>query len=175
MGCLAIAFLSAGSNMGDRRSNLEAALQSLGDAGVGIRRVSSYYETEPVGFRGQPWFLNVAMEVETGATPEELLEICLEIESAQGRIRSFRNAPRPLDLDILLFGDLVIESPRLVIPHPRLAERRFVLEPLSQIAPDVLHPLLKKSIRSLLDACQDSSIVRICSPGDSTSCTPTSP
>jgi 2-amino-4-hydroxy-6-hydroxymethyldihydropteridine diphosphokinase len=161
-----IAFLSAGSNMGDRKANLRRAFASLQEAGARTKRISSFYETEPVGFQEQPWFLNVAIEVETRFTPAELLETCQAIESAQGRIRSFQNAPRPLDLDILLFGNLVIDDPRLVIPHPRLAERRFVLEPLAQIAPDVLHPILKKSIRSLLEACEDSSTVRICSPGD---------
>ncbi|HYK91499.1 MAG TPA: 2-amino-4-hydroxy-6-hydroxymethyldihydropteridine diphosphokinase [Acidobacteriota bacterium] len=161
----ATAFLSAGSNMGNRRENLERALTSLRRAGVKARRVSPFYETEPVGFEEQPWFLNLAVEVETSLDPFELLDACLAIESAQGRIRTFRNAPRTLDLDILLYGDLVISSPKLVIPHPRLEERRFVLAPLAQVAPDVMHPVLRKPIRSLLENCRDSSTVRVFSPG----------
>ncbi len=151
--------------MGDRRANLERAFASLREAGARPKRVSSYFETEPVGFREQPWFLNVALEVETSLTPARLLDICLAIETAEGRVRTFLNAPRTLDLDILLYGDLVINGARLVIPHPRMAERRFVLEPLAQIAPELLHPVLQKSIRSLLESCPDSSVVRICSPG----------
>jgi 2-amino-4-hydroxy-6-hydroxymethyldihydropteridine diphosphokinase len=163
---LKIAHLSAGSNQGDRKANLERALASLLEAGVWPKQVSSCFETEPVGFLEQPWFLNIAIEVETRFTPSELLEACLAIESAQGRIRSFQDAPRILDLDILLYGDLVLNDRRLVIPHPRMAERRFVLEPLAQIAPNALHPVLKKSIHSLLESCPDSSMVRLYSPGD---------
>ncbi len=163
---LAIAFLSAGSNLGDRKANLERAFAALQKAGAKPKRISSLFETEPVGFREQPWFLNAALEVETDLSPLGLLDVCLAIEVAEGRVRSFRNAPRTLDLDILLYGDRVMEDSRLVIPHPRLAERRFVLEPLAQLAPDLLHPVLKKSIRSLLESCPDSSTVRIYSPGD---------
>ncbi len=129
-------------------------------------RVSSLFETEPVGFREQPWFLNAVIEVETRLAPAALLGTCQAIESASGRIRTFRNAPRTLDLDILLYGNLMMSDPGLEIPHPRMAERRFVLEPLAQIAPALVHPVLKKTIRSLLEACPDSSAVRICSPGD---------
>ncbi len=140
-----------------------------------MRRISSFYETEPVGFQEQPWFLNVAIEVETLLTPEQLLATCQAIESSLGRIRTFRNAPRPLDLDILFYGNLTMDGPGLVIPHPRLAERRFVLEPLAQIAPELLHPVLMKPIRSLLDVCPDRSTVRLCPPGDLPRCTPTLP
>jgi 2-amino-4-hydroxy-6-hydroxymethyldihydropteridine diphosphokinase len=159
------AFLSAGSNLGDRRSILQSALAALRKAGAEPRQISSCFETEPVGFRGQPWFLNLALEVQTRSTPLELLEICQAIESAQGRTRPFPNGPRTLDLDILLYGDLIMDDPRLQIPHPRMSERRFVLVPLAQIAPDLLHPVLKKSIRSLLESCPDSSTVKICSEG----------
>ncbi len=175
MADLTTAFLSAGSNMGDRRANLMKAFGSLDQAGARTKHISPFYETEPVGFREQPWFLNVAIEVETRLTPEELLTACQAIESAHGRIRTFRNAPRTLDLDILLYGNLVIDGPGLVIPHPRLAERRFVLEPLAQIAPGFQHPVLMKSIRSLLDICPDHSTVRLCPPGDSLRCIPTLP
>ncbi len=157
---LSTAYLSAGSNLGDRKGNLERAFSSLHRAGIKLEKISSYFETEPVGFRDQPWFLNVAVEVRTHLAPPDLLEACQAIEAIQGRVRSFKDAPRVLDLDILLYEDLVVDEPRIVIPHPRLAERRFVLEPLAQIAPDVSHPVFKKSIRSLLESCTDSSAVR---------------
>ncbi len=161
-----IAYLSAGSNLGDRKANLKNAFCSLREAGATPARISSYYETEPVGFREQPWFLNAALQVETGLSPFQLLEACQAIERSHGRVRAFKNAPRTLDLDILLYDDLVIDDAQLVIPHPRLAERRFVLEPLAEIAPHVLHPLLMKSIRSLLESCPDPSAVRMHSSGD---------
>ena len=156
-------FILAGSNLGDRKTNLEFALESLARGGTVINS-SSCFETEPVGYSDQPWFLNQVIELETPLTPSELLKLCLEIETQCGRIRTFPNAPRTLDLDILLFGDAVIKQPGLIIPHPRMQERRFALEPLAQIAPDTIHPVLKKSIRSLLADCRDQAIVRIADP-----------
>lgn len=150
----------AGSNLGNRKANLEFALSSLAKDAI-VLKSSSYFETEPVGFLDQPWFLNIAVELETRLEPLELLSFCQEIERSRGRVRTFPNAPRILDLDILLFGDNIINQKDLIIPHPRLPERRFVLEPLAQIAPDVLHPVLRKSIRSLLEACPDQSEVHI--------------
>jgi 2-amino-4-hydroxy-6-hydroxymethyldihydropteridine diphosphokinase len=152
-------YISGGSNQGDRRANLEYALEALKTAGI-VSKASSFFETEPVGFLDQPWFLNLAIELETRLAPMELLELCQEIESSRERVRLFANAPRTLDLDILLYGDLVMKDKRLTIPHPRLAERRFVLKPLAQIAPEVFHPALKKTIRSLLEICSDMSQVR---------------
>ena len=154
------AYLSAGTNMGDRTANLEFALDSL-EKRVTVSNTSSYYETEPVGYLDQPWFLNQAIELKADISPAELLTLCREIEVSRGRIRTFPNAPRILDLDILLYGDIVINHEHLVIPHPRLAERRFVLEPLVQMAPDIIHPILKKSMRSLLRDCRDPSEVRM--------------
>ncbi len=154
------AFISAGTNLGDRKANLEFARSSLAKE-ANVRRSSSYFETEPVGFLDQPWFLNIAVELETRLAPSELLSYCQEIERSRGRIRTFPNAPRILDLDILLYGDEIINQEGLIIPHPRLPERRFALEPLAEIAPDVVHPVLKKSIRFLLEACPDRSEVRI--------------
>jgi 2-amino-4-hydroxy-6-hydroxymethyldihydropteridine diphosphokinase len=154
-----IAYLSCGSNLGDRKANLRRAIADLRSAGIPVRRISSVYETEPVGFRSQPWFLNLAVETETLLLPQELLACCLRIEAAHGRIRSFPGAPRPLDLDILLFGGLIIDEPGLQIPHPRMTERRFVLQPLAQIAPEVLHPVRKQQILTLLAGCPDSSRV----------------
>ena len=151
-------YISAGSNLGHRKANLEFSLSSLAKEGS-ITRISSYFETEPVGYLNQPWFLNIAIELQTSLTPAALLHLCNGIEESCGRIRAFPNGPRTLDLDILLFDDFVMNEKALVIPHPRLPERRFVLAPLAQIAPDLIHPLLKKSIRLLLDECTDPSRV----------------
>ena len=153
-------YLSAGTNIGDRKVNLKFALDSLAGKG-NVSNTSSRYETEPVGFLDQPWFLNQVIEFETRLDPFELLSFCRGIEASRGRIRTFPNAPRILDLDILLYADIVINQKHLVIPHPRLPERKFVLEPLAEIAPDIIHPVLKKSIRSLLRDCRDSSVVRL--------------
>jgi len=167
-------YLSAGSNLGDRLANLRQGISHLQKAGMTITRISSYFETEPIGFLDQPWFLNMALELETSFTPHQLMACCTRIEKQQGRVRNFPNGPRTLDLDILLYEDLVIADPLLVIPHPGMAERRFVLQPLAQIAPDQVHPTLKMTIRSLLDKCPDLSTVRCYSPGDPYRCIPIS-
>jgi len=153
------AFILSGTNLGDREANLDFARSSLTRGGT-VMNISSCYETEPVGYLDQPWFLNQALELETPLSPSGLLLLCQEIESSCGRVRTFPNAPRTLDMDILLYGDTVVNEKDLVIPHPRMAERRFVLAPLAEIAPEFVHPVLKKSIRSLLEACQDSSKAR---------------
>jgi len=124
-----------------------------------VRRISSVYETEPVGYLDQPWFLNLAMEVESRVSPRALLSCCLGIEARQGRVRSFAGAPRPLDLDLLLIGNLILDEPDLRIPHPRMAERRFVLVPLAEIAPEAWHPGRRQTIASLLTSCPDASKV----------------
>ena len=161
-----LVYISAGSNLGDRRAHLEQGLRALGDSGVVPTRISSVFETEPVDAGSQPWFLNIALEAKTQLSPGTLLERCLAIELEEGRSRPYPNAPRTLDLDILLYGDRIIHTPRLTIPHPRMVTRRFVLEPLAEIAPDLCHPVLKKTIRALLAACPDSSAVRLYSPGE---------
>ena len=153
-------YISAGSNLGNRKANLEYALQSLTKRGVVPTEMSSYFETEPVGFFEQPWFLNIAIKLETRLAPYELLDLCQEVENSYGRVRNLTKGPRTLDLDILLYDDIVVNQLRLVIPHPRMSERKFVLVPLAQIAPEVLHPVLKKTIRSLLEACSDPSVIR---------------
>src|SRR5438876_4106603 len=155
------AFLSLGSNLGDRGQNLRQALSGLARGHIEPRRISSCYETEPVGYRDQPWFLNIAVEASTLLSPHELLDRCRHIESKIGRRRSFPGAPRTLDIDILLYGDQVIAAETLVIPHPRMQDRRFVLMPLSEIAPQVLHPLLKQTVQALFETCRDSSAVRL--------------
>jgi 2-amino-4-hydroxy-6-hydroxymethyldihydropteridine diphosphokinase len=150
------AYLSAGSNLGNRWANIEYAVECLKQGSV-VVQVSSFFETEPVGFLDQPWFLNIAIELDTPLLPFELLRLCQSIEVACGRVRTFANAPRILDLDILLYADTVMNEADLIIPHPRLPDRKFVLAPLAQIAPDVLHPILKKSVRSLLADCPDTA------------------
>jgi 2-amino-4-hydroxy-6-hydroxymethyldihydropteridine diphosphokinase len=144
-------YLSLGSNLGDRAGNLNSAIERLRTLGD-VVAVSSFYETEPVEFSAQPWFLNCAVEMNTEKTPQQLLAGILEIEQQLGRQRGQKNGPRTIDLDILLFGDCIVEDRGLSIPHPAMHERRFVLEPLAEIAPDARHPILKRTIRELRDA-----------------------
>jgi 2-amino-4-hydroxy-6-hydroxymethyldihydropteridine diphosphokinase len=143
-------YLSLGSNMGDREAHLRAAMEKLMEAGVQVRRVSPVYETEPVEYTAQPWFLNLVAEAETELFPMQLLARTAKIERALGRVRTVPKGPRTVDIDILLYGASVVESAKLQIPHPRMAERRFVLAPLADLAPDLVHPVLRKTIRQLL-------------------------
>jgi 2-amino-4-hydroxy-6-hydroxymethyldihydropteridine diphosphokinase len=145
-----IVYVSLGSNLGDRESNLRTAISHFSELGEVIK-TSSFYETEPVEFTEQPWFLNCAVELETSLTPEGLLHGLLAIEQTMGRKRLQAKGPRLIDLDILLFNELTLKSPGLTIPHPALHERRFVLEPLAEIASQAKHPVLTKSIRELLE------------------------
>jgi 2-amino-4-hydroxy-6-hydroxymethyldihydropteridine diphosphokinase len=117
--------------------------------------VSSLYETAPWGKTDQPDFLNQVLLLETKFNPDTLLQVLLSIEEKDGRIRTVKNAPRTIDIDILFFNNLVVEKPGLSIPHPRIADRRFVLEPLNEISPEFIHPVLKKSIHQLLQECKD--------------------
>jgi 2-amino-4-hydroxy-6-hydroxymethyldihydropteridine diphosphokinase len=151
---MARAFLALGSNLGDRQLFLDQAVLRLRAApGLSVRRVSPYYETAPVGGpAGSGAYLNAVAEADTILSPEQLLDTILEIERMCGRVRGEPNAPRTLDLDVLLYGDLVRTAPDPVVPHPRLAGRRFVLQPLADLAPDLVHPTLRQSVRQLLDA-----------------------
>jgi 2-amino-4-hydroxy-6-hydroxymethyldihydropteridine diphosphokinase len=146
-----IVYLSLGSNLGDRKANLRNAIGRLLELGD-VLEVSSYYETEPVEFTEQPWFLNCAVAVRTELIPREFLAGILAIEKSMGRERTQPKGPRLIDIDILLFGAQTINTPQLTVPHPAMAERRFVLEPLAEIAPEVLHPTRRKTIRALLNA-----------------------
>jgi 2-amino-4-hydroxy-6-hydroxymethyldihydropteridine diphosphokinase len=145
---LSKAYLSLGSNLGDRPANLRAAVESLRKLGA-VSAVSSLYETEPLGFTDQPWFLNCAVILQTQLSPEHLLTEILDIERGLGRVRAEPKGPRTIDIDILLFGDRQIDSENLSIPHPALQARRFVLEPLAEIAPHAVHPILRKTISQL--------------------------
>ena len=146
---LVAVYLSLGSNLGDREKNIAKALELLTPK-VLVDRTSFLYETEPVGYSEQPRFLNAVCRGETELTPWELLDLVKEIEEALGRVPSFPNAPRPIDIDIVFYADQVINSPRLTIPHPRLEERAFVLIPLAEIAPDLVHPVSRRKVRELV-------------------------
>jgi 2-amino-4-hydroxy-6-hydroxymethyldihydropteridine diphosphokinase len=153
------AYISLGSNLGLREQHLNDAQAQLAASGT-VFAASSLYETEPVEFTEQPWFVNCVVGLETGMSPRELLNALLAIEHTMGRQRTQLKGPRKIDLDILLFAGEVIHEPGLVIPHPALAQRRFVLEPLAEIAPDVVHPVLGKSMRQLKAELPDGQIVR---------------
>jgi len=154
-----VVYLSLGSNVGDRENHLREAIARLETSGR-IRSVSSFYETEPVDFTDQAWFLNCAVALETDETPEQLMATILRIEREMGRRRVQKKGPRIIDIDILLFGEAVVDTPELSVPHPAMHRRRFVLEPLAEIAPTARHPGLKKTIRELLDALEPGQEVR---------------
>lgn len=161
----ATAYIGLGANLGDRAATLRAAVERLGDLGR-ITAASSLYETEPVGFREQPPFLNAVIALETDLSPTELHGELIAIERDLGRVRTFRNAPRTLDLDVLLMDDLFLDTPDLALPHPRMHERAFVLAPLAEIAPEVRHPTLGLSVADLLAALPDHSGIEVwTSPG----------
>lgn len=154
-------YLSLGSNLGDREANLRRALELLASPEVRVTRVSSTYETEPCDLRHQPWFLNVIAEIETTLFPLQLLGRIQKIENELGRQRLVDKGPRTLDIDIVLFGNAVIETPRLHVPHPRMHERRFVLEPLAELVPELCHPLTRRTIREMLVATASQKVSRI--------------
>ena len=154
-----LVYLSLGSNIGDREEHLRDAIARL-EMKWRIVSVSSIYETEPVEFTDQAWFLNCAVALETKETPEQLIAAILQIEQQMGRQRIQNKGPRVIDIDILLFGDVVLDSAQLTIPHPAMHERRFVLQPLAEIAPGTRHPILKKTIGELLQALPPGQTVR---------------
>jgi 2-amino-4-hydroxy-6-hydroxymethyldihydropteridine diphosphokinase len=153
-------YLSLGSNLGDRVAHIERALTRLAEEDVRIVKRSSFYETEPVEFLTQGWFLNIAVEAETELMPRQLLRVIRQIERELGRKRIVRSGPRTIDIDILLFGTNIANAAELEIPHPRMTERRFVLVPMAEIAPTLRHPALRLTMSELLAATKDRSQVR---------------
>jgi len=157
---LATAYLSLGSNLGEREENLCQALTLL-SLKVNLDEVSSIYETEPIGYKNQPLFLNLVCRITTNLPPEELLHFAKEIETRMGRVPSEQiNSPRPIDIDILFYDNKIMETQNLTIPHPRLKDRAFALIPLAEIAPDLVHPKLDKNIAQLANAVRGQKGVR---------------
>ena len=153
-------YLGLGSNIGDREANLLAAVERLAKAGLRIVRVSPLYETEPVEYTAQRWFLNQVVEAETRLFPMQLLARVGKIERALGRVRTVAKGPRTIDIDILLYGNEVVRGAKLEIPHPRMHERRFVLAPLTDLAPELRHPITHRTVREMLEAAPQQ-VVRL--------------
>ncbi len=153
-----IVYLALGSNLDDRLANLKQAIAALSPQ-MDVRAKSRVYETPPWGYTDQPMFLNQALKVTTYVEPEPLLKHLKRLETALGRAPGFQNGPRLIDIDILFYDELVMDISSLIIPHPQAHERGFVLMPLNDIAPDLMHPTLKKTVRELLAACDTSGII----------------
>jgi 2-amino-4-hydroxy-6-hydroxymethyldihydropteridine diphosphokinase len=155
-----VVYLSLGSNIGDRAENLKAAIAELPAAGLKVGRVSSLYETEPVDYLDQSWFLNCGVEGETELPALHLFRALRAIESRMGSKKLIAKGPRRIDIDILLYGQDTIDTPELQVPHPRMTQRRFVLEPLAELAPALRHPAWPGTVQELLSQTPDKSEVR---------------
>ena len=152
-------FLSLGSNLGNREEHLRAAVRELIQRGVSVLRCASIYSTEPREVLDQPWFLNTVLSADTDLSTDDLLSVCLEIEQVHRRTRHQMKGPRTLDIDILFFGNKIVQKPGLIIPHPALSTRRFVLAPLAEIAQDFVDPVSGKTVGQLLTDCNDTATV----------------
>lgn len=155
-----VVYLGLGSNLGDRRKMLERAVEMIHGPDLHVLRISSVYETEPVGFREQGWFLNLVLEAEARLFPLQLLGRLQRIQADLGRRRTIVNGPRVIDIDLLLYAQSVIHGARLTVPHPRMHERRFVLAPLAELAPDLRHPVLRKRMVELLNDVRGQAITK---------------
>jgi 2-amino-4-hydroxy-6-hydroxymethyldihydropteridine diphosphokinase len=153
-------YIALGTNIGEREANLLQAFRLLPESGVHVRRVSSIYETEPVDYLDQEWFLNAVLEGETELDALDLLSALRVIEARMGSKKAFAKGPRKIDLDILLYGSETIDTPELQVPHPRMLERKFVLIPLAEIAPNLRHPSWKSGVAHILAASADHSAVK---------------
>jgi 2-amino-4-hydroxy-6-hydroxymethyldihydropteridine diphosphokinase len=153
-------YLSLGSNIGDRERNLREAVERLASNDVRVLRTSRIYETEPVDNKDQAWFLNQVVEAETALFPMQLLTRIGRVERELGRVCTVRKGPRTIDIDILFYGAATVETERLEIPHPRIAERRFVLAPLAELAPDLRHPVTHRSVRQILESAPPAVVRR---------------
>jgi len=158
-------WIGLGTNLGDRLQNLKAALDALKEL-MTIRKLSSIYETDPWGYTDQPSFLNQVVEISTDLPPTNLLALLKKLERNLGREKTFHLGPRVIDLDILFYADMVCETPQLVIPHPHMPQRAFVLVPLAEIAPGLIHPALKRSVKELLADVETSGVHYVCSPDE---------
>jgi 2-amino-4-hydroxy-6-hydroxymethyldihydropteridine diphosphokinase len=159
---LATAYLSLGSNRGDRLQFLKQAIKEIEESDtISIKKISPVYETQPVGIESQDWFLNLVVEIQTSLDPISLLQYLLALEYRIGRKRKLKWGPREIDVDILLYDDRIVKADQLEIPHPQMHRRGFVLVPLSEIAPEVYHPVLRKTAKELLETCEDNSAVEL--------------
>jgi 2-amino-4-hydroxy-6-hydroxymethyldihydropteridine diphosphokinase len=161
---MAIVYLGLGSNIGDREKNLRHAFRLLEESQLKATKISGLYETEPVDYLDQPWFLNAALEAETNLPADQLLGVVRGIESQMGSKKAIAKGPRLIDLDILLYSDATIDTPDLQVPHPRMLQRNFVLVPLAEIAPELRHPSWSGSAKELLAHSPDKSVVRKFTP-----------
>jgi 2-amino-4-hydroxy-6-hydroxymethyldihydropteridine diphosphokinase len=158
---LKLVYLGLGANLGDREASLRTALNHLDAPDFRLRRVSSFYETEPIGFLEQPWFLNLAAEFETDLLPEQILHRMQKVERDMGRTRTIANGPRTIDIDILLYGDFAMKTEELEIPHPRYRERRFTLAPLAELNPDLTDPVTGRTMNEMLAGLSGQTIRKI--------------